>query len=115
MEGQAQEPNLQAKSLARKGTSLFPLFSNSPTNHQAHDTLFWSHAKGAAVRQGDYKLVRLKGKAWELYNVNKDGTELNNLASSMPERVAELETLFKSWAKSNLAKSKKKKVKPSKL
>ena len=96
---------------AHKGSSLFPVLANRPTDHKAHVAIFWAHAKGAAVRKGDFKLVKLKGKDWELYDVKKDGTELNDLASSMPERVAELETLFVSWAKSNLPNSKKRKKK----
>ena len=99
---------------AHKVSSLFPVLANRPADHKAHDALFWAHAKGAAVRKGDFKLVKLKGKDWELYDVKKDGTELNDLALTMPERVTELETLFLSWAKSNLPNSKKRKKKSPK-
>lgn len=94
--------------LVGKGSSLFSILTHTPKEGKLHNTLFWSHAKGSAVRRGDYKLVRVKGKPWELYDVKKDGTELEDLASSMPGQVAELEALFKSWAEANLPKAKKK-------
>lgn len=90
------------QSLALKGRSLFPVITNHSDGVKAHDALYWSHAKGAAIRRGDYKLVRVKGKPWELYNLKQDGTELNDLSVTMPGLVAELEALFRSWAKSNL-------------
>lgn len=41
-------------------------------------------------RKGDYKLVKLNNTKWELYNIRKDPTELNNLADSLPNKVLEL-------------------------
>lgn len=38
---------------------------------------------------------------WELYNVNEDFNELNNLAESHPEKLAELKTLFHQQALKN--------------
>ncbi len=107
----ADQPTQKTNKLLRKGNSLFPILTNNSPSHKAHEALFWSHAKGAAVRQGDYKLVRVKGQAWELYDVKKDGTELNNLASTLPGKASELEALFDLWAKSNLPKPKKRKAK----
>ncbi len=99
----------ESKILTRRGNSFFPVLTNHLEDHKAHDALFWSHAKGAAVRQGNYKLVRVKGQPWELYDLEKDGTELNNLASAKPGVVTELKALFESWAQSNLPKKKKRK------
>ena len=64
-----------------------------------HEAIYWAHGQGSAIRQGDWKLVRTKGTGWELYNVYEDGTELNDLAKEMPERVTELEALHKAWSK----------------
>ncbi len=38
-------------------------------------------------RQGDYKLVRVNGEEWQLYNLAQDPMELQDLAAAMPERV----------------------------
>jgi arylsulfatase A-like enzyme len=51
------------------------------------------------VRSGNWKLVSENNKPWELYNLQDDGVELNNLATSKPGKVAELERRFKAWDK----------------
>ncbi len=60
-------------------------------------SLFFEWADGAAVRMGDWKIVREKTKQWELYDLKEDPGEINNLASEMPEKVAEMNTAFKAW------------------
>jgi arylsulfatase A-like enzyme len=45
-------------------------------------------------RSGDYKIVRLNGGEWELYNIINDPTELNDLSEKMPELVNELSTFY---------------------
>ena len=35
---------------------------------------------------------------WELYDLAKDRTELSNLASTQPDRVQELASLYDEWA-----------------
>jgi arylsulfatase len=46
-----------------------------------------------------WKLVARHGQAWELYDVDADRTELNNLAADYPERVKEMSALYEVWAK----------------
>lgn len=41
-------------------------------------------------RRGDWKIVRQNNEDWELYNLKEDPTELNNLATSAPEKYQEL-------------------------
>ena len=41
-------------------------------------------------RSGDYKIVRMNGGDWELYNIRKDPTELENLAADFPEKTEAL-------------------------
>ena len=62
-------------------------------------TLYWEHFGSRAVRQGDWKLVALEDKPWELYNLAQDRTETQDLAERHPEWVAELEALWSDWAK----------------
>ncbi|WP_420146837.1 sulfatase [Spirosoma sp.] len=74
-----------------------------PTDRGA---IFWhyphfSNQEGrpaAAIRQGDYKLVELyeTGKL-ELYNLNDDVSERNDLSASLPEKTKELAELLKKW------------------
>ena len=41
-------------------------------------------------RRKDWKIVKLNGEDWELYNLKEDPTEINNLAGYHPEKVEEL-------------------------
>ncbi len=73
-------------------------------------TLFWEHEGNKAIRKGNWKLVAEypgswssvraypnKGK-WELYNIAKDRTELNNLAKIYPDKVTALVAEWQQWA-----------------
>ena len=79
-----------------EGKSLVPLFSGK---HLKERTLFWEHEGNRAVRSGKWKLVADHGKQWELYDLEHDRTELTNLASKEPQKVAELSAAYDSWAK----------------
>lgn len=80
-----------------EGTSLLPAFENHPLQREA---LYWEHEGNAAVRRGDWKLVRLGGKGkWELYNMRTDRTEQHDLATEEPELAAQLKDAWLAWAK----------------
>jgi arylsulfatase len=74
------------------GKSLTKAFARELTIER--ESLWWLHEGHRAIRVGDWKLVAAKGDPWELYNMKVDRAEQNNLASAMPEKVAELE---KAW------------------
>jgi len=79
-----------------EGTSLRPAFDDRPLER---DALYWEHEGNAAVRRGNWKLVRLGGKgAWELYNLETDRTEQHDLSGKRPELAAELAQLWHDWA-----------------
>lgn len=67
------------------GVDLLP-YLNRENAGVPHDNLFWRVGNAAALRSGDWKLVRspVKGAAgpWELYDLGKDPGEQNNLAGS---------------------------------
>ena len=51
---------------------------------------------------GKWKLVWINHvQRWELYNINEDRTETNDLASEFPEVVADLKTRWLDWARNN--------------
>ncbi|MCK4746437.1 MAG: sulfatase-like hydrolase/transferase, partial [Bacteroidales bacterium] len=78
-----------------EGKSLLPVFENQESRHEA---LFWEHEGNKAVRNGKWKLVSEYPGNWELYDMERDRTELNDLSDEYPEKVLVLEDLFNAWA-----------------
>lgn len=87
-----------------EGISLVPVFKGQTIER---DALYWEHEKNCAIRVGKWKLVG-KGlltnngpdiKKWELYNMEVDRSELNNLAKSHPEKVQVLHDKFVAYCK----------------
>ena len=79
-----------------EGKSLMPLLRGQ--EWKEHDYLFWEHEGSRAVRHGNWKLVSEPGGVWELYDVGKDRSELNNLATSFPDTVSSLQKQYDVWA-----------------
>ncbi|CAA6677647.1 MULTISPECIES: arylsulfatase [unclassified Lentimonas] len=79
-----------------EGESLVPVFQGQPLERD--EPIFFEHIGNRGVRQGEWKLVAMRGKKWELYNMETDRTELNNLATEMPEKVGAMSTLYRAWA-----------------
>ena len=78
----------------------------------ARESYFWKHSRGKAVRIDDWKLVSENRKPWELYRLTPDGTELDDLAGSHPQKAAELRKRFEDWdTRTNKKPAKKKKRK----
>jgi arylsulfatase A-like enzyme len=82
-----------------EGNSFLPVIQGNSETWHPHDELYWDHSQGKAARIGEWKLVSESKQPWELYRISKDGTELNDLAPSMPEKVAELEARHQAWEK----------------
>jgi arylsulfatase len=56
----------------------------------------------AAIRRGRWKLVWDKfnrARQWELYDMQADRTELNDLAAEKPELVAQMRAGYERWAR----------------
>ncbi len=79
------------------GNSLLPVLQGK--KRKPHRELYWHFSKANAIRQGDLKAVRYGKAAWELYDLVKDPTEMNNLADRMPEKAKELAGLWEAWDK----------------
>lgn len=78
-----------------EGVSLVKSFTDTNVTRKP---LFWEHEGNAAVRDGKWKLVRNYPEDWELYDMEADRTELNNLADRHPERVQEMAAMYEEWA-----------------
>lgn len=78
-----------------EGFSLLPSFEDRPTGRE---WFFWEHHGNCAVRHGRWKLVREYPADWALYDIEEDRTEVNDLAASRPELVAELNAAYEAWA-----------------
>ena len=78
-----------------EGKSLVPAFDNRLIEREA---IYWEHEGNRAVRKGKWKLVSRHPGGWELYDLEADRTELNNLADKNPQKLAELKAMYKNWA-----------------
>ena len=79
-----------------EGRSLTPAFENKPIQREA---IFWEHEGNRAVRMGQWKLVA-KGRTgpWELYDMDADRTELNDLSAKDPARVKQMAAAWQAYA-----------------
>lgn len=92
------DPPAPAKGkMKRAGRSLVPIFEGAV--RQGHESLGWTVVGHRALREGDWKLVSAPQEPWQLYNLDQDRTELNDLAEQQPERVAAMAKLFSQWTK----------------
>jgi len=80
-----------------EGKSLLPIFQGD--TRRGHDALYWEHFGNRGIRQGNWKLVATKEGTWELYDLEADRTELDNLAEARFPKAEELLGLYHRWAK----------------
>lgn len=87
-----------------EGKSLRTVFQEDQM--EARHLLF-EHESHAAIRKGDWKLVGIGvvrddstlTEKWELYNIQEDRSELNDLSGQFPDKFAELRELFEKEAR----------------
>jgi arylsulfatase len=81
-----------------EGVSLVPALRGEDLNREA--PLFWEHEGNRAIRMGPWKLVSKQnaGNAWELYHMDRDRSELHNLAEAEPARVEAMAAQWHMWA-----------------
>ena len=77
-----------------EGESLAPILRDEPFRRRR--PLFWQWSRGKAVRDGKWKLVQW-GQEWELYDMDADRTETNNVAAEHPDVVERLAGLHDGW------------------
>lgn len=79
-----------------EGVSLVPALAGRPLARTA--PLFWEHESNRAVRAGNWKLVAMEDRPWELYDLTADRTEAHDLAAQQPAKVKELAAAWDAWA-----------------
>ena len=96
------------------GISLTPTFTGKKLTRET--PLFFQYGSWQVIREDSWKLVQHKSDPWQLYDLSRDRTETRNLASAFPERVLQMMTRWKDWAKEVdlKVKSQKSKKKPTK-
>ncbi len=80
------------------GVNLLPHIVGEDTS-RPHQTLYWKKDARAAIRDGDWKLIRMPDRPAELYDLSKDTDEQVSLASEHPEKVKELYKKIYAWEK----------------
>ena len=76
-----------------EGSSLMPILTGGERKEPDFYISGWTE-NFRMYRQHDWKIVKVNGEDWQLYNLKKDPTEINNLADLMPEKVKELKNAY---------------------
>ena len=86
-------------SLPLHGKSLLPVFEGK--EREDPEYFISGLDRFRMFREGAYKIVRMNDGDWELYDMIKDPTELENLAGTLPDKVNELsghyDRISKQW------------------
>jgi len=83
--------------LTLPGLDLIEQLTNEPSERQ----LFFEHQGNRAVRDGKWKLVALDDQPWELYDMERDRTEMKDLAKQFPKKVQRMSSAWDRWGRSN--------------
>jgi len=92
-----------------RGHSLAPIFAGKKRTQP--DIAFTFYGKNNALRIGNWKLVNINFKGWELYDIENDRAELHNLANENPGQLA---IMKKHWTEAEKEFGMKRKVGQSK-
>ncbi len=83
------------------GVNLLPFFKGDKDG-DPHERLYWRYLRRDlwAIREGDWKLVKMKGKREEpqLYDLSQDLAEEHDLARQHPEKVSAMQAAYDAWA-----------------
>jgi arylsulfatase A-like enzyme len=79
------------------GVNLRPYLTAEKSTEWPHQTLFWRKGAHAAVRHGDWKLLRHPHRPAELFDLSTDIGEQKDLAAAHPEVTRDLFARLWSW------------------
>jgi arylsulfatase len=80
-----------------EGTSLVPAIAGKPIERR--EPIYFAHEGNRGLRDGKWKLVMKFKGPWELYDMEADRTERNNLIDKNPDLAKKLITKWDAWAK----------------
>ena len=83
------------KIIPLEGKSLTPAFDDKPIDRKA---IFFEHEGNRAMRMGKWKLVARFKRPWELYDMDADRAELDNLIEAKPELAKSMTDDWYDWA-----------------
>lgn len=76
------------------GLSFLPELLGSRSKedgNELHEAFYWEYGEQVAVRSGKWKAIKPSKKlSWELYDIDKDPVERNDLAAEFPKKLSEL-------------------------
>jgi arylsulfatase A-like enzyme len=85
-----------------EGISLLPAMTGRELKRER--PLFWEHEGNRAMRSGDWKLVSAydyttkRFKAWELYDMKNDRSELIDLSAKNSEQTKQMIDQYNRWS-----------------
>lgn len=87
-----------------EGVNILPYLTGEKPG-SPHERLFWRAGGGVrwAVREGDYKLVKMDDQQPQLFNLAQDIGEKHSLAEAQPAIAARLAAAYETWNKDNVA------------
>lgn len=77
------------------GRDLYPLLTGKKV--PPAPTMYFHLYDNAAIIEDNWKLVKAFGNSWELYNLNIDRAETNNLISKEPQKAQKLQEEWEKW------------------
>ncbi len=83
-----------------EGISLLPIFQTG--KREGHEIIGFEHFNEKALMSKDgWKIIQpnRKDATWELYDLNTDRTEKDNVAGRYPERLNRMVSQYEGWAK----------------
>jgi arylsulfatase A-like enzyme len=84
------------------GVDLMPYLSGR-THGVPHPGLIWRKLECAAVRDGNWKLIRVENHGYALYDLSADIAESRDLAAAMPEKAEQLQKQLEAWEADKMA------------
>ncbi len=78
------------------GVDLIPFVTGKEAS-RPHDTLYWRRGGYSAMRDGDWKMIRLRDRLPLLYNISTDEGEQRDLASQNLGRVQRMLKRYNDW------------------
>ncbi len=87
-----------------EGISFLPTLRGEKARQKKHEYLYWEFSQNKkphsqALRMGKYKAFRRHNKKMELFNLEKDPYEKNNIATEHPELAKKINMMMKQASK----------------